>query len=143
MSSKTPRQDFSSKSSAAGKTDPTPTKPRAPPPEKTGSGGSGGGSGEGDGDACDLLIDVDLEGVRSSGLQGLLVDAELTVRLDREGAYRSVVCVRPDGVVVGALSAFRSVSTLISCLERNVEYAVRITEIGPGFCHVRGERVDR
>lgn len=141
MSSKTPRRTSGSKSSG-GVSDPVETQRPPAPAEKAGGGGSSGGSAGGV-DVCDLLIDVDLEGVRSKGLQGLAVGADLTVRLDRQGGLRSVVCVRTDGEVVGALSAFKNLSALINCLERQVEYSVRVTDIGPGSCHVRGGRTGR
>src|ERR1700719_4651557 len=101
MSSKTPGRVSSSKSGSGGAGDPAPTKTPAPELEKVGGDGSGESGPGGGGDACDLLIDSDLEGVRSAGLRDLAIGSELTVRLDSEGAFRSVVCVRSDGLVVG------------------------------------------
>jgi hypothetical protein len=108
-----------------------------------GAGGGAGGRPGGGTDACDLLIDADLEGIRPKGLDGLAVGMDLIVRLDRQDNYRSVVCVRSDGEIVGALSAFRSVNTLVNCLEDEVGYVVRVMSIGSGSCHVRGGRADR
>lgn len=93
-------------------------------------------------DQCDLEIDVDLEGVRAEGLSGLAVGDELDVRLEPVGAFKSAVCVRKDGQVVGALSSFLNLSQLLSCLEKGIKYAVTVTHIGAGSCHVTGERIE-
>lgn len=130
MSGKVPRQGSKSRGGTSDS-----AQDRSPKAGELGGGGSGEAA-----DNCDLLIDVDLEGVRAAGLQGLAPGAILAVRLERQDRYRSAVCVRPDGEVVGALSAFRSISTLIRCLERDVEYSVEVTRLGPGSCHVRGGR---
>jgi hypothetical protein len=132
MSSKVPRQ--TSGSQPKGGTSDS-AQDRSPKAGDLGGGGSGGAA-----DSCDLVIDADLEGVRAAGLQGLAPGTILTVRLERQDGYRSAICVRPDGEVVGALSAFRSISALIGCLEQDVEYSVEVTHVGPGSCHVRGGR---
>ncbi len=92
-------------------------------------------------DPCDLTIDVDLEGVRAEGLKGLVVGEKLGVRLDRAGSLRSVVCIRNDGVAVGALSSFRNLSQLLNCLERGVQYTVIVKRVAKGSCRVQGGRV--
>jgi hypothetical protein len=91
-------------------------------------------------DLCDLIIDVDLEGVRAEALRGLLPGEELRVRLDRAGALMSAVCVRKDGVIVGSLSSFRNITQLLNCLERGVEYVAIVSRATKGSCHVQGRR---
>lgn len=93
------------------------------------------------GDACDLLIDVDLEGVRHSILATLKVDDLLEVALHSEGQFPSVVCRNSGGEIVGSLSAFLSVSQLVRCLRAGVAYRVAVTQLRPGGCHVVGGRV--
>lgn len=100
--------------------------------------GSGPEAGAG---PCDIQIDTDLEGVRADALAGLKVGAPLAVSLDPTSSFRIAVCVKPDATVVGSLSAFRSLSQLLECLEQGVAYRVEITAIGSGRCHVKGGRV--
>lgn len=94
-------------------------------------------------DVCDLTIDIDLESVRAPALVGLHVGDILNVDLAREGAFPVVVCKRPDGTIIGALSAFRSLTQLIACIQRGVQYQVRATSVGRGSCHVVGGRISR
>jgi hypothetical protein len=124
MSSKRPATDPSKKSEA---------------PSKKSSAEIGEGSVPDD--LCNLTVDVDLEGVRADALRGLAKGSKLRVRLDRAGSLRSAVCVREDGLVVGSLSSFRNVTQLLNCLERGVEYAVTISRVSTGSCHVQGGRV--
>lgn len=93
------------------------------------------------GDACDLLIDVDLEGVRLPRLARLKIGDRLEVVLTAEGPFPTVVCVDTEGEIVGALSAFLNLSLLIKCLRNGVKYQVGITQVRPGGCHVVGVRV--
>lgn len=92
-------------------------------------------------DACDLLIDVDLEGVRLPRLARLKIGDMLDVELRSEGPYPTVVCVGDDGEIVGALSAFLNLVQLIRCLRTGVRYRVAVTQLRPGGCHVVGTRV--
>lgn len=114
-------------------------------PEKvrlgTKSGGGAGGGSEGGSSPCDIQIDTDLEGVRADALAGLEVGAPLAVTLHPTSSFRVAVCVKPDATVVGSLSAFRSLTQLLECLEQGVAYRVEITAIGSGRCHVKGGRV--
>lgn len=103
--------------------------------------GGGGPPTGGPEDPCDLKIDSDLEGVRASALDGLAIGDRLSVVLDREGAFPSVVCRRADGRGVGALSAFRNLTRLITCLQDGVVYEVAVTRLDGGNCHVVGGRV--
>lgn len=89
-------------------------------------------------DACDLRIDHDLDGIRQEILFTLNKGQVLTVTVEANGMYRSVVCKTPAGANVGALSAFGGIGTLISCLESGRHYQVIISEIGRGRCHVVG-----
>lgn len=91
-------------------------------------------------DPCDIPIDIDLESVRAAGLRGLLVGAVLSVGLEQVGTYKSAICKRTDGVIVGALSSFTGLTQLISCLDKGVSYVVEVTHVGTGSCHVRGGR---
>ena len=92
-------------------------------------------------DACDLLIDVDLEGVRLPRLARLKIGDPLGVELRAEGPFPTVVCMDVEGEIVGALSAFLNLAQLIKCLRNGVKYQVGVTEIRPGGCHVVGTRV--
>lgn len=98
-------------------------------------------SGGANGDACDLLIDVDLEGVRLPRLARLKIGDPLGVELRAEGPFPTVVCVDAEGEIVGALSAFLNLAQLIKCLRDGVKYQVGVTQIRPGGCHVVGTRV--
>lgn len=123
---------------------PTPTETPRPrdglktPKSKPGA-GSGLPSGS-DPDPCDLQIDVDLEGVRAPALSGLKVGDPLAVQLSQRGKFTSVVCVDEKGAIVGALSAFSGLSSLINCIRRGHQYSVRIVSIGTSSCHVSGGR---
>lgn len=99
-----------------------------------------GTGGEVDADSCDLQIDADLEGIRPDGIKGLNVGDELQVVIMPEAHFKSIVCVRSEGQIVGALSAFTSLTRLMRCLEKGVDYQVLVTEVGKASCHVRGER---
>lgn len=92
-------------------------------------------------DHCDLLIDVDLEGIRLPRLARLKIGDSLKVELRAEGPYPTVVCVDEEGQVVGALSAFLNLVQLIRCLRAGAEYRVGISQIRSGGCHVVGSRV--
>lgn len=74
-------------------------------------------------------------------LAGLRVGASLAVILHSTSGFSVAVCVRPDATVVGSLSAFRSLTQLLECLEHGIAYRVEVTEISSGRCHVRGGRV--
>ena len=93
-------------------------------------------------DVCDIRIDLDLQGVRPGGLQGLSSGDQLELRLEAAGDYESVVCVRADGVTVGAIGNFPMHTKLLSCLRQGVPYMVEVTEVRPGGCHVIGGRAD-
>ncbi len=98
-------------------------------------------SGGANNDACDLHIDVDLEGVRLPRLERIKVGDSLVVELRAEGQFPTVVCVDSEGEIVGALSAFLNLAQLIRCLRDGVNYQVGVTQIRPGGCHVVGTRV--
>jgi hypothetical protein len=117
-----------------GRPDPVPSKPK--PAKGGGAGGGGGGSSP-----CDISIDVDLEGVRPGALAGLEIGSVLTVILQPTAAFPVVMCVRPDGTVVGSLAGFRFLAQLIECLEQGVAYQVEITAMSGGNCHVQGGRI--
>ena len=92
-------------------------------------------------DPCDLTIDIDLEGLRQGILTGLALSSVLNVRLLEQGGFQAVVCETNNGDVVGALSAFKGLSTLVKCLTRGERYQVAITALESGRCHVFGGRV--
>lgn len=114
----------------------TPMKPSS----EIGNEGSAASAGK-NVDACDLPIDVDLEGVRLSRLARLNVGDLLKVELRAEGQYPTVVCVDDEGEIVGALSAFLNLVQLIRCLRSDVKYQVKVIQLRPGGCHVAGSRV--
>jgi hypothetical protein len=101
------------------------------------------GDGGGDDDGCDILIDLDLQGVRAEGLIGLGEGEELALRLESINGYEAIICVRADGVTVGAIANFTQHAALLRCLRRSVPYRVRVSEVRSGGCHVIGGRVDR
>ncbi len=115
---------------------------QTPTNSRTGAGNEGTGASVGaNGDACDLLIDVDLEGVRLPRLARLKIGDPLRVELRAEGQFPTVICVDAEGEIVGALSAFLNLARLIKCLRDGVNYQVEVTQIRPGGCHVVGNRV--
>jgi|WetSurMetagenome_2_1015567.scaffolds.fasta_scaffold633836_2 hypothetical protein len=100
------------------------------------------GDGVPDGeDICDIVIDLDLEGVRRDVLQSLSIGEKLTLQREPVRGYAAVVCVRSDGAKVGAIGNFKKHAALLNCLERGVRYVVSVTEMRPGGCHVIGGRV--
>jgi hypothetical protein len=90
------------------------------------------------GDPCELVIDIDLEGVRAEPLAALSLGQTLSVELRSERGFRAAVCVAPDGRPIGALAAFPGLTGLLNCLERGHRYAVTITALGSSSCHVTG-----
>jgi len=100
-------------------------------------------SSESSDDGCDIVVDLDLEGVRRDGLGGLSKGDRLTLRLDLVRGYQSIVCVRADGIIVGAIGNFPRHSALLNCLRRQVPYVVVVTEVRSGACHIYGQRADR
>jgi hypothetical protein len=126
-------------SSKKGRT--TSTSATTYPNVHTNNGGMGDGGGGGATDPCDLTIDVDLEGVRAAALSGVSVGDTLRLDLDQQGGFPVAVCKRSDGTILGALSAFLSLSQLIRCLQSGVQFRVTVTQISSGSCHVFGGRV--
>jgi hypothetical protein len=106
-------------------------------------GGGEGGLGKDVWDACDLTIDVDLEGVRAAAVVGLKNGDVLDLELVQTASYPVVICKRPDGTVVGSLAAFLSVTQLVKCLRMGVQYDVSVTHVNSKSCHVFGQRKQR
>jgi len=104
---------------------------------KAGNGGEKQGGLE---DVCDLVIDVDLEGVRSAATAGLRIGEALTVTLEVGPRYPVAVCKRIDGTVVGSLAGLVNLTQLINCLQDGVRYTVRVTSLASGSCRVAGGR---
>lgn len=94
-------------------------------------------------DACDLTIDVDLEGVRTVALVGLKSGDALYLELVQTGSYPVIICKKQGGTVVGSLAAFLSVSQLVKCLQMGVQYEISVTQVDSGSCHVFGQRKQR
>ncbi len=113
------------------------------PARKSSTAGNGGGAPAAGAniDQCDLLIDVDLEGVRLPRLARLKLNDLLKVELAAEGQFPTVVCVDAEGEIVGSLSAFLNLVQLIRCLRAGVKYQVFVTQLRPGGCRVLGGRV--
>ncbi|WP_024879200.1 hypothetical protein [Methylosinus sp. LW3] len=114
----------------------TPTRPSS----QAGNEGAAASAGK-NVDECDLVIDVDLEGIRLPRLARLKTGDLLKVELKAEGPYPTVICVDAEGEIVGALSAFLNLVQLIRCLRAGVKYQVGVTQLRPGGCHVVGSRV--
>ena len=100
----------------------------------------GGDGAPDESDPCDIVLDLDLEGVRADGLEGLQKGDRLTLRAEPKGTYSSVVCVRADGMVVGAIASFVKLTALVNCLSKGVRYFALVTEVRLGGCHVYGGR---
>ncbi|WNJ90917.1 hypothetical protein [Bosea sp. 685] len=106
----------------------------------------GGGEeeqGKGSPDACDVTIDVDLDGVRAAALVGLRNGDSLYLDLVQAAKYPVIICKKQDGTVVGSLAAFLSVTQLVKCLQMGVQYEVAVTHVDSGSCHVFGQRKQR
>jgi hypothetical protein len=119
----------------AGNKNPTKSS-SAEPDERQRLKNTGGGSP----DACDLTIDIDLEGVRTDAVAGLKIGDVLYLELVQTSNYPVVICKRPNGAVVGSLAAFLSVMQLVKCLQMGVQYDVSVTHVDGGRCHVFGRR---
>jgi hypothetical protein len=95
---------------------------------------------EGSSDACDLTIDVDLEGIRPAALTNLKIGDALILELLQSASYPVIVCKKQDGTIVGSLAAFLKISQLVRCLQAGVQYDVRVAQLGSGACRVFGRR---
>lgn len=117
------------------------TESSTAPKPKAGQDVAGLGGGELDGgDRCDIRIDTDLEGVRLPALAGLKKGANLRIGTEFLDRHPIAVAIRSDGMIVGALAAFQNYANFLECLQSGVKYAVTVTELGPGHCHVVGGR---
>lgn len=105
--------------------------------------GAGGGQSDDAPDACDLTIDVDLEGVRAGALTNLNIGDALHLELVQAESYPVIICKKQDGVIVGSLAAFLSITQLVKCLQMGVSYDVRVVHLSNGTCHVFGQRKSR
>ena len=106
-----------------------------------GSYAPGLGLGEFEGaDRCDIRIDTDLEGIRLPALFGLAKGDVLQISTEFADRHPIAVAVRSDGVIVGALAAFQNYANFLECLQGGVKYAVAVTQLGSGHCHVIGGR---
>ncbi|MER9291284.1 hypothetical protein NKI71_13645 [Mesorhizobium sp. M0510] len=103
------------------------------------AGGFGLGGVEGV-DRCDIRIDTDLEGIRLPALSGLAKGDVLRVGTEFVDRHPIAVTIRPDGMIVGALAAFQNYANFLECLQGGVKYAVTVTQLGSGHCHVVGGR---
>lgn len=91
-------------------------------------------------DRCDIRIDTDLEGIRLPALSGLATGDVLRVGTEFVDRHPIAVAIRSDGMIVGALAAFRNYANFLECLQGGVEYTVTITQLASGHCHVVGGR---
>ena len=111
-----------------------PDQPRKPKKKaKKGAGGESGGT-----DICDILIDVDLVGIRKAILAKVKIGDDLLVQLEAKDGYRSAVCVTATGEVVGSIAGVKGVATLINCLSKDRRYAVKVTAKSASSCSVAG-----
>lgn len=99
--------------------------------------GLGGNEGV---DRCDIRIDTDLEGIRLPALSGLAKGDVLRIGTEFVDRHPIAVAIRSDGKIVGALAAFRNYAIFLECLQGGVKYAVTVTQLGSGHCHVVGGR---
>ncbi|WAJ29541.1 hypothetical protein [Antarcticirhabdus aurantiaca] len=96
-------------------------------------GGTGGGSGA---DDCALRFDVDLESVDPAVLAVVPVGTDCAVTLHRQGGYDVAVVVAPAGGIVGSLSGFRGLATLLRCIRDGNVYVAAVTARTANTCHV-------
>lgn len=98
-----------------------------------------GGSGIGGGveaDACALRFAVDLESVDPVVLAGVSVGTICAVTLNRQGGYDVVVVFAPSGGIVGSLSGFPGLATLLRCIRDGNVYAASVTAKTTNTCNV-------
>lgn len=108
---------------------------------KAGNDAGGFGLGEvEDADRCDIRIDTDLEGIRLPALSGLAKGDVLRIGTEFVDRHPIAVAIRSDGMIVGALAAFRNYANFLECLQGGVEYTVTVTQLASGHCHVVGGR---
>ncbi|UXT20483.1 hypothetical protein FY140_07050 [Agrobacterium tumefaciens] len=93
-----------------------------------------------DADRCDIRIDTDLEGIRLPALSGLAKGDVLQISTEFADRHPIAVAIRSDGMIVGALAAFQNYANFLECLQGGVKYAVTVTQLGSGHCHVIGGR---
>ncbi|CAN7295559.1 hypothetical protein LJR235_001409 [Pararhizobium sp. LjRoot235] len=91
-------------------------------------------------DRCDIRIDTDLEGIRLPALSGLAKGDVLRIATEFVGRHPIAVAIRSDEMIVGALAAFQNYANFLECLQSGVKYAVTVTQLGQGHCHVIGGR---
>lgn len=100
---------------------------------RPGGSGIGGGTGA---DACALRFAVDLESVDPAVLAGVPVGTTCAVALNRQGGYDVVVVVAPAGGVVGSLSGFPGLATLLRCIRDGNVYEATVTAKAANTCTV-------
>lgn len=111
------------------------------PKPKAGKDAAGSGLGGIEGaDRCDIRIDTDLEGIRLPALSGLAKGDVLRIGTEFVDQHPIAVAIRSDGMIVGALAAFQNYANFLECLQGGVKYAVTVTQLGSGHCHVIGGR---
>lgn len=91
-------------------------------------------------DRCDIRIDTDLEGIRVPALSGLVKGDVLRIGTEFMDRHPIAVAIRSDGMIVGALAAFQNYANFLECLQSGVKYAVTVTQLSSGHCHVIGGR---
>lgn len=92
-------------------------------------------------DDCDLAFTIDLVGVRRDATRGIRPGDVLEVRIQEQAGTSAAVCETADGKVVGALSGFRGLATLLDCLDGGTEYEAVVEAVGPTRCTVSVSRV--
>lgn len=88
-------------------------------------------------DPCDIMVRVDLVGVRSEVSQTLTVGDTLDVVLVARDSIKSVVCRKGSvGEIVGTLAAFRGLAQLISCIDAGEVFTAHVEAASAVRCSV-------
>lgn len=112
----------------------------------SGAGGAGPGSDEQaapPGDPCDLIIELDLSGVRTAALSGIAVGEILDVVISRSGGFEAAVVRSRRGAIVGSLASVEKIDRLLRCLRDGVAYEGEVTEVERTRCRAVIRRAGR
>lgn len=97
-------------------------------PKSKGAGGGGGGGPPGN-DPCDRQYDLNLTSVDVAAARLIKTGERLSVQLNEDAGFESVVCNRRGGGYVGGISGIQGLSQLINCLREGRTYAAEVTAV--------------
>jgi hypothetical protein len=86
-------------------------------------------------DPCDLTMRTFLSNVRRAASTELRPGHPLLVRIETVGTRRTLVCTRPDGVLIGTILS-RGAAEIIDCIDQGYSYSARIIQIDEGLVEV-------